>query len=172
MAVIEKNNGFSLVEVLTVVAIIGIMSTFAIPPVFSWLSSKGLQSAGRDLYSNMRKAQSIAVKNNRNCAVSFDASGYMVYVDAGITKFSYDVGEQIIAQARWSQYRNVQGDGALLADWVNFDNSSGKPTIAFQPNLIPADKGGGIANGTVKLKNSNSRKLELVVSVSGNISLK
>ena len=82
MAVSRKNAGFSLTEVLTVVAIIGILSAVAMPPMFSWLSNKGLQSAGRDLYSNMRKAQSTAIKNNRNCAVSFDGiSGYMVYVD-------------------------------------------------------------------------------------------
>ncbi|MFT5728338.1 MAG: prepilin-type N-terminal cleavage/methylation domain-containing protein [Desulforhopalus sp.] len=169
MSVINKNTGFSLVEVLTVVAIIGIMSAIAMPPMFSWLSNKGLQSAGRDLYSNMRKAQSTAVKNNRNCAVSFDASGYMVYVDED-KSFSHDASEeQIIAQVLWSQYRNVQVDGV---GWVNFDNTSGKPTIAIQPNLIPADNGGGIANGTVKLKNSNSRNLEVVVSISGNISLK
>ena len=167
MVVIRKNAGFSLVEVLTVVAIVGILGAVGIPSMFSWLSNKGLQSAARDLYSNMRKAQSTAVKNNRNCAISFDgASGYMVYVDED-KDFSHDAGEQIIAQAIWSQYRNVQLDD------VNFtDNGDSKPTVAFQPNLIPADKNGGIADGTVKLKNSTPRELDVVISTSGNISLR
>ncbi len=170
MSVINKNTGFSLVEVLTVVAIIGIMSAIAVPPMFSWLSNKGLQSAGRDLYSNMRKAQSTAVKNNRNCAVSFDgASGYMVYVDEN-KDFSHDAAtEQIIAETLWSQYRNVQFASVNFAD---NDETPAKKTIAFQPNLIPADNSGGVANGTVTLKNSMPRQLAVIVSVSGNISLK
>jgi prepilin-type N-terminal cleavage/methylation domain-containing protein len=64
MTVIRDNKGFSLPEVMTVVAIIGVMSAVAVPPFLSWLSNKGMQSAARDLYSNMRKAQSFAVKRN------------------------------------------------------------------------------------------------------------
>ncbi|GAB6192345.1 GspH/FimT family pseudopilin [Desulfocastanea catecholica] len=166
MAVLRNNRGVSLVEVLTVVGIIGILSAVAIPNMFSWLSNKGLQSAGRDLYSNMRKAQSTAIKNNRNCAVSFDDDkGYMVYVDTD-KSFSHNGVEQIIAQVLWSQYRNVQFVG------VNFaDNDDGDPTIAFRPNLLPDVKPPSFPNGTVTLKNSVPRQLELKVSRSGNISL-
>lgn len=174
MAKIRNNKGFSLIELMVVVAIVAIMGTFAVPPMISWLQNKGLQSAARDLYSNMRKAQSMAVKNNRNCAISFDgltpkgSLGYTVYVDDNPKDFVYTAGsEQIIARVLWSQYRNVQ-----LANDVNFDDTSGKPTFSFQPNLIPTDKSGGFANGTVRLKNSIPRQLEVVVSISGNVSLK
>jgi len=167
MVALKNNKGFSLVETMTVIGIVAIMGTFAVPPMISWLQNKGLNSAARDLYSNMRKAQSIAVKNNRNCVVSFDgATGYTVYVDMN-KNYVHDAGEEMIAQVIWSQYNNMR-----LAQPVNFDNSSGKPSIAFQPNLIPADKGGGIANGTINLESTaNARKADIAISVSGNISL-
>jgi prepilin-type N-terminal cleavage/methylation domain-containing protein len=171
--ILRKNKkGFSLPEVMTVVAIIGIMSSIAVPSMFSWLGNKGVQSASRDLYSNMRKAQSFAVKRNRNCAITFNETvngvtyDYVVYVDED-KDFSYDAGETVIAQVQWSQYRNAQ----LTS--VNFaNNASGDSTIAFQPNLIPADYDGGFANGTVKLKNTGSLQFDVVVSASGSIALK
>jgi len=82
--------------------------------------------------------------------------------------YERDAGEEIIAQASWSQYRNVVLDGA-----VNFaDNASSQPTVAFRPNLIPLEAGGTAGNGTISLKNDKSRKADITISVSGNISMK
>ncbi len=94
MAAIKNNKGFSLVELMVVIGIVAILGAIGIPSMISWLQNKGLQSAARDLYSNMRKAQSMAVKNNRNCAVTFDGTSLviMVYVDEN-KNFSYDAGE-------------------------------------------------------------------------------
>jgi len=166
MTATRDNKGFSLPEVMTVVAIIGVMSAVAVPSFLSWLSNKGIQSAARDLYSNMRKAQSFAVKRNRNCAVTFNgATGYVVYVDEN-KNFSNDAGEVIIAQKDWSAYRDVQVDSITYKV-----NATGDRTVAFQPNLMPLAYGGLTPNGQAKLKNSTSRQLSVVVSSSGHISL-
>lgn len=166
MVEIRNNKGFSLVELMVVIGIVAILGAIGIPSMMSWLANKGLQSAARDLYSNMRRAQSTAVKNNRNCAITFDGlTGYLVYVDEN-KNFSYDGGERKIAEVLWSQYRNVQLES------VNFAIVTGtKRTIAFQPNLLPTGSG-GLGNGTAKLINSIPRELSVVVSVSGNISLR
>ena len=126
MVALKNNKGFSLVETMTVIGIVAIMGMFAVPPMISWLQNKGLNSAARDLYSNMRKAQSIAVKNNRNCAISFDGTtGYTVYVDQN-KNYKHDSGEQIIAQASWAEYRNVQ---FVSADFAK--NTLIQPTVCF-----------------------------------------
>jgi prepilin-type N-terminal cleavage/methylation domain-containing protein len=180
MTGLRKSEGFSLPEVLVVVAILGIMSAIAIPSMLSWLSNKGLQSAARDLYSNMKKAQSFSVKENRNCAVTFNGTtGYTVFVDASTPwnpgaatnkNFVYDAGagERIIAQVLWSDYRNVAIDTANPPTFAA--NTAGNSTVSFRPNMIPVDPGGA-GNGTVRLKNSNGRTATLTVSISGNISL-
>jgi prepilin-type N-terminal cleavage/methylation domain-containing protein len=167
----RNNKGISLVEVLIVVAILGIMGTIAIPAMISWRENKAIQGAGRDMYSNFRKAQSIAVKNNRNCAVSFDGvKGYEVYVEEPMPssnkKYQRDSNEQVIAKVEWSQYRNVQ-----LGEEVKFaKNTLGQPTVVFQPTLIPTSPN-NIPNGTVKLINTGAKKAAVAVSGSGNISL-
>lgn len=179
---LRTEDGFSLIEVLTVVAIIGVMGAIAVPSFLPWLSNKGIQSASRDLFSNMKKAQSLAVKLNRNCTVTFNGtSGYTVYVDASTpwnpsastnANFVYDAaaGERVVAQVLWSQYRNV----ALDAGSPTFAaNSAGDSSISFRPNLIPIEPSGGFpVDRSVVLKNSNDKKSTIAVSISGNISLK
>ena len=166
----DNERGFTLVETLVVVGIVGIMAAIAIPNFLSWRENKGLQNAARDMYAGFRKAQVAAVKNNRNAAVSFDGTtGYTVYVDENRNfKLDLDKGEAVLAQVRWAEYGNVQ-----LASAVNFAaNTAGQPTVAFRPTLLPVLPGNSLPNGTVELKGPGTRKAWIAISQSGNISLK
>ena len=165
---LDNERGFTLVETLVVVGIVGIMGAIAIPNFLSWRENKGLQNAARDMYAGFRKAQVAAVKNNRNAAVSFDGTtGYTVYVDEN-RNFELDGGEQVLARVRWAEYGNVQLDGA-----VNFEkNDDDEPTVAFRPTLLPILPDNSLPNGTVGLKGPGTRKASIAISQSGNISLK
>ena len=68
---LNNKHGFSLMELMVVVAIIGIMAAIAIPNFLNWLPNMRLKAAARDLYSNMQKARMQAVKTNKNTAIIF-----------------------------------------------------------------------------------------------------
>lgn len=69
----KNSNGFTLIEVLIAIGIIGLLSAIAIPAINSWLPNYRLKSAARDLYSNMQKAKSEAVKTNTTVTMAFTA---------------------------------------------------------------------------------------------------
>jgi prepilin-type N-terminal cleavage/methylation domain-containing protein len=65
-------SGFTLVEVIVVVSMIGILAAIGIPAFSSWMPDYRLRSAARDLYSNLQRAKMGAIKNNAQWRVYFD----------------------------------------------------------------------------------------------------
>lgn len=158
--------GFTKSELLVVALIMALASLIAIPNVIGMLPDYRLRSASQDLFSNFQKARIEAVKRNTDTAVCFSSGGYTIFVDSD-GDFVADAGEPVVAAVNWSEYSDVS---VTLAN-VTFDNSSGQPCIAFQPNGIPADHGGGLAAGSAPIDNSKGKIATVMVSQSGNISI-
>nr|WP_319490932.1 GspH/FimT family pseudopilin [uncultured Desulfobacter sp.] len=83
-------TGFTLLEIITVLGILSILMAVAIPNVLSWLSNYRLKAAASDLYSNMQKAKSEALKRNCDIGITFvtvafpaQGGGYTVFLDDG-----------------------------------------------------------------------------------------
>jgi prepilin-type N-terminal cleavage/methylation domain-containing protein len=67
-------KGFTLIELITVIAIMSIMATIGTLIVVSALPSYSLSRAAREMVSNFRKARTLAIKLNTNVALEFDAA--------------------------------------------------------------------------------------------------
>ncbi len=89
-------NGFTLIEVIVVVVLVGIMATIAAPRLLDYLPNMRLKSASRDLYSSMHEARSTAVKNNSPAAIVFSNSG-----DANPQNHSYGLYDDPGADGNW-----------------------------------------------------------------------
>ncbi|MCV3216767.1 type II secretion system GspH family protein [Plectonema radiosum NIES-515] len=67
----SSNSGFSLVEMLVVIFIIGILSAIAFPSWLSFVNTRRLNVAQDEIYRAMRQAQSQAKKQKLTWQVSF-----------------------------------------------------------------------------------------------------
>lgn len=70
----KKNLGFTLMEVLIVVAILTILMTISIPNFIAWKDNTRLKRAANDIYNALQRAKMGAIKENRNWSVSFDTA--------------------------------------------------------------------------------------------------
>ncbi|MCW5206950.1 GspH/FimT family pseudopilin, partial [Desulfobulbus sp. F5] len=67
----KDEAGFSFVELMVVIALIGILSAIAAPNFLRSLPQKRLKAAARTLYADMQRARMSAVRRNSKVPVRF-----------------------------------------------------------------------------------------------------
>ena len=81
----RKQTGFTLVELMVVIAIGAVLLSVAIPNFFGTRPEKMLRSAAADVDSILKKARMRAVRENGCFSVTFDAvnEDYQLFLDDG-----------------------------------------------------------------------------------------
>ncbi|MCK4782351.1 MAG: prepilin-type N-terminal cleavage/methylation domain-containing protein, partial [Desulfobacteraceae bacterium] len=83
----KRKGGYTLIELLITMIILGIVAAIAIPGFSRWLPNYRLRVAARDVFSNFQHARLTAVKRHRACAITFNqlvggtVYDYVMYVD-------------------------------------------------------------------------------------------
>jgi prepilin-type N-terminal cleavage/methylation domain-containing protein len=79
----RKHLGFSLLEVMVVMAIIFIIASIAMPPFLRWRTDAQLRGAASNLRGDLELAKLRAIRENSFVAVLFNANDYIIFVDNG-----------------------------------------------------------------------------------------
>jgi type IV fimbrial biogenesis protein FimT len=86
MGVMKKKSGFTVVELLVVLAVLAIFFAIGVPNFMSWIPKYRLKSAARDLYSNMQLAKMTAVKSNTNCSITYSTDPDQYVLSGALSK--------------------------------------------------------------------------------------
>jgi type IV fimbrial biogenesis protein FimT len=164
---ITRQNGVTILELLIVVAIVGILAGVAIPGFREMIGRMSANTAARSLAGTFSLARSEAVKRGTNisicpssigtdCETGSWSSGWIVFLDAngdadGDTG-SIDVGDTIIRV-----YEPLSGMDLTVApatDLVEYDNRGyGSNAAAMTFTICPLDE-----------NNDNARVVEMSLS--------
>ncbi len=99
MLIKKTQKGFSLVELMIVVVIVGVMATLAAGQFDKFFRQQRLKSAGKNLLSDLRLARSYAVARRDQYGIYFNpnARQYILFKDVvNPSSYTYDVGDSII----------------------------------------------------------------------------
>lgn len=159
----KDKNGFTLLEIMIVIAIVAIISAVAVPGYLTWIPKNRLGSASRDVLSAMQKARLRAIKENTTVAVLFDpdADGnlegdYVAFVDDGsgggtAGNWVADGGEQTFVNGQMPE--GVQ----MTASTFNSPNHRTRFNGRGLPGTI----------GTLTLTNSQSDTRQITLNIVG-----
>ena len=79
----RRDRGFTLMELLTTIAVALVLTTIGIPSLQQTLAKRRLSAAAEELYGNLQLMRAQAIKQNRPAYVSFfsDAGGWRYGLD-------------------------------------------------------------------------------------------
>lgn len=152
-----NRHGFTLVEIIVVMVVIGIMATFAVPSFLKWMPNINLKSAARDLYSTMQKAKIQAIKESREWAVVFDTGNdsYAIWDSGADGKWATAADNNLVETIALADYDyGVQfGHGAATVDVPGGAFPTGN--VTYGGNAVVFDPWGFGSAGYVYLENEN-----------------
>ncbi len=146
-------DGFSLIEIVVVIAIVALAAAIAVPNLIAWRTNLRLGTAVGELRTDLLSAKALAAKENTTVTVQF-------YPATG----SYSI-----------KHTNLEGNpvvvkATLLPPGVRIDSSDPEYTMGGSKTSFTSR--GGADSGTMVIANSGGKKRKISISSLGKITLK
>lgn len=163
-------SGFTLLELLVTLAIAAVLAAVVLGGASALVPRSQVKSAAQKLRADLQQAKMEAVKNNRECLVTFtEANGTQGSYQACFDNNDDDVcneddGDEILAQIDLADddYKHAELSNAAFTNGTHF---------RFNARGMPLNDTGGWSAGTVgiTLSNDASYSLSIILSPTGRI---
>ena len=131
----QKNRGFSLLDLLIVLMILGIMGVILAPQLYSMMTEARLNEAAREMVSGLQYAQSLAVTHQRPFGLKADVDGNWFRI--------FDYQHRDDSNPHHDETPPVDGYGVVInpldKDWYIVDLDTNHTYEGVNLNAAPTD---------------------------------
>lgn len=161
----DKNYGFSVLELVVALSIIAIIAALAIPNMISWRSQKKLSGAVNNLKGDLQMAKSRATQDSALVVVVFNAGGYRIFVDNGANAgdWIHDADEPLIRDRQLPS-------GITIKLPTDLDPPNNRTRFNSRGFPDPATLTGFGMTGNVTLQDATGRQIQINFNRLGRIS--
>lgn len=152
----RRARGFTLIELVVVIAIAAVLVAVAVPSFREFFDSKRVEGVATELYTDLQYARSEAVSRRADVRVEFASTGYEVWLMKRLDKTEKDV--RLKAAGSKAQESSDWG-GASLAEAPAF--------VAFEPVRGIATTSGNIVVGS----SAGNARLQVSLNTVGRMEL-
>ena len=151
MIMSTKQSGFSLMELMITIAIIGILAGLTAPAVIAWRERSRFVGTIQNLTGDLQRGKLVAIRENGLVGVELNEADYTVFLNLDADT-SYTAGDQVIAAEQLSPGYTLSP--FPVSFWFN-----GRGTVPSIPNET-----------TVQLNTNSGRTGFIRVNMLGRIS--
>jgi len=161
-SMMRNQFGFTLIELMVTVAIVGIVSSLAVAGYLSWKPGYVFRGAVSQIRGDLNRAKMRAVETRRQCKVEFSQNGYQIFD-----------GNQVMASSVWTIYKTrdfTDYPQVIIKDLLVgppravSDIGASKPRVIFSPR-------GTANNGAVYVEHPNMSGVDISVNTTGRINI-
>ena len=158
----QDQKGITMIEMMVVLAIVGVLVTIAIPNYQAWVSDQNLRSSMVQLAGDLQIARMTAINRNAPITVSFAPadSPYTIFVDTA-RDLTYDGIEEVLPNLRRKPL-----NARVTISQVDFN---GGQAFLFNGRGMRGSPTAG--NALVVLQNDRGKQYQINVTLVGDVNV-
>lgn len=149
-------DGFSVIELVVMIAIIGVIAVFSSPTFISFVQAQRTQGAARELVAKLNQARHLAITQNTSFSVESQTTP-----QGGQLRYCSGVATPCPGANVWA------GPGTGANGWMGLANGD---RLTLTPAITFTSLGAASTAGTLRVQNTEGTScLDVVVSPAGRI---
>jgi type IV fimbrial biogenesis protein FimT len=176
-------RGFSLIELVVTLAVLGLLMMAAMPSVGSWLRNTQVRNAAESIQNGLQRARSEAVRRNEtvtfwlvstsngalaaDCTLSFASASWVVSIGDPTNKCT-DAPSQTVEPKIFEAHGQADGSASVVAAAKQADTTTNATRVTFNGFGRPT---GATNAARIDLSLGDARSLRVEISTGGGVRL-